>query len=82
MFERTKTYDQGTEAMYKWLRADAFIHNRNKTHKVMQCLQEAVMKVTAKTGIWNLWYHPAPEAERANDVKVKKEFVDMQVGRS
>ena len=36
MFERTKTYDQGMEAMYKWLRADAFIHDRNKTHKIMQ----------------------------------------------
>ena len=62
MFERTKTYDQGTEAMYKWLRADAFIHNRNKTHNVVQFLQEYVMKVTAKIGTWNLWCDPVPEA--------------------
>ena len=55
-----------------------FIHDRNNTHNIMQFLQEAVMKVTANKGTWNLWYDPVPEAERAKD-KVKQEFVDMQV---
>ena len=39
MFERTKTYDQGMEAMYKWLRADAFLY-RGKDAQIMQFLQK------------------------------------------
>ena len=78
MFEGTKSYDQGEEEMYKRLNADAFIHDRNKTHRIMQFLQEAVMKVTANNSIWILWYGPIPEAERAT-VNAKTDFVDMEV---
>ena len=50
MFERTKSYDQGMKAMHSWLAIEAFQHCGNKTHKVMQFLQESCIKVTKKTG--------------------------------
>ena len=85
MFERTKSYDQGMNEMFDWLRVEAFQHCGNKTHKVMQFLQEACIKVNKKIGKWNLWYNPIPGKERAQHIKarkvpeIKKEFVDMQV---
>ena len=84
MFEMTKSYDQGMNEMFDWLRVEAFQHCGNKTHKVMQFLQEACTKTNKRTGKWNLWYDPIPGKERAQGItgrkkKIKKEFVDMQV---
>ena len=50
MFERTKSYDQGMKAMHSWLSTEAFQHCGNKTHKVMQFLQESCIKITKTTG--------------------------------
>ena len=58
MFERTKSYEEGVNAMTSWLQTEAFQHYGNKTHRVLQFLQESCQKVTKKTGKWNLWYPP------------------------
>ena len=85
MFERTKSYEEGVNAMTSWLHTEAFQHYGNKTHRVLQFLQESCQKVTKKTGQWNLWYTPIVGKERAQDIKklnvpeIKKEFTDMEV---
>ena len=56
MHECTDSYDE--MAMLGWLKKSAFTHIGDKTHKVMQFLQEASHKVDKKSGIWTLWESP------------------------
>ena len=68
--------------MYSWLDVDAFKHQDNRTHKVLQFLQEARMPVMPTAGVWNLWYDAVANAPLARDVcelnitKEKKEPVE------
>ena len=65
--------------MLSWLKKPAFIHIGDKTHKVMQFLQDAWTPVSSTSGTWRLWY-PAQEVPLAISIcqpnvptKVKEE---------
>ena len=44
MHERTESYNEGVLAMSSWLQTEAFRHTGNKTHKLLQILEEHVKK--------------------------------------
>ena len=73
--------------MLSWLRNPAFfIHIGEKTHKVLQFLQESAHKVDKKSGIWRLWESPSTIDRAENRLpmnvpgvtKVKKEVTAEQ----
>ena len=67
MFEVTKSYLEGQIASLTFLKTPAFKHP-DKTHKILQFLQEAHSPVAPNSGKWNLWYDADPQAPLAKDV--------------
>ena len=67
MFEITKTYAEGHQALVFYLNTPAFQHP-DKTHNILQFLQEAHTPIVPTTGKWNLWYEADPQAPLAKDV--------------
>ena len=68
-----------------FLNTPAFKHP-NKTHKILQFLQEAHSPVAPNIGKWNPWYDADPQAPLAKDVckanippEKKEQDSDMQV---